>query len=267
MGVLNFSGSLRYSCGGQYDILSLDAAEDHVIVEEGVERNNNVQRSPSRTKRKRTKSSGGCYDFREHGVDARRRGVKHQRRKQNFCDLLQMAEDEGVDDDAWLDDVNFTAFAELFMDEEKMKIWEGFMNLPEDKQRRYLEQHTSTAQNHEDHGYSNDMPDEDAKYLLVDKKIRDILRSKKLAYDGLLRYYEDDMISCMEEWFNSILVLNLDDKYDRMLVYGICQYMGLSWNTIKLKNATMLEVDLTNNLKAPDITLSKYLQMTKTVHN
>ena len=64
---------------------SFDVAEEEVYVDQNVE-NNNAQPSP-RVKRKRSKSGGGCYDFREHGIDARRRGSKHQRRKQN-CNFL-----------------------------------------------------------------------------------------------------------------------------------------------------------------------------------
>jgi len=42
------------------------------------------QRNPTPLKRKRTRQPRGkSYDFREYGVDARRRGAKHQRRKQN----------------------------------------------------------------------------------------------------------------------------------------------------------------------------------------
>ena len=40
-----------------------------------------------RGKRKRTKSLNKSYDFRDYGVDQRRRGAKHQRRKEN-CKLL-----------------------------------------------------------------------------------------------------------------------------------------------------------------------------------
>lgn len=44
-------------------------------------------RSP---KRKKLRSNGGSksYDFREYGVDARRRGAKHQRRKQNCMSIF-----------------------------------------------------------------------------------------------------------------------------------------------------------------------------------
>lgn len=265
MGVLNFSGPLHPANSVHFDILTLAIEGDAVF--DNIENNENIENvnTPSRVKRKRTKSTGGCYDFRDYGVDARRRGSKHQRRKQNFTDLMQIAGDEGGDTDVWLED-KLTAFAELFMDEKKMKVWEGFMNLPEDKQTKFLEEHRFSTQQHgADEGVMKDVNEDagDVNYLLVDKKIRDMLRSKKLADDGLLKYYEEDMVSCMNEWFSPVLVLNLDTKYDRMLVYGICQYMGLSWNTIKLKNSTILEIELTDQLKAPDILLTDYLRKIK----
>ena len=59
-----------------------------------IEENN---RSPRR-KKLRSNHHGGrkSYDFREYGVDARRRGAKHQRRKQNCMSLFICLLGEGL---------------------------------------------------------------------------------------------------------------------------------------------------------------------------
>lgn len=63
------------------------AAVDDVEIQQDLNEINlqNINISSARaTKRKRTKSNGrSSYDFRDYGIDARRRGSKHQRRKQN----------------------------------------------------------------------------------------------------------------------------------------------------------------------------------------
>lgn len=53
---------------------------DHALQNVSINYSDN-SRSPS--KRKKNKSLKKSYDFREYGVDTRRRGAKHQRRKQN----------------------------------------------------------------------------------------------------------------------------------------------------------------------------------------
>ncbi|XP_057298786.1 uncharacterized protein LOC130629551 isoform X1 [Hydractinia symbiolongicarpus] len=224
---------------------------------------NTAVQHQARCKRKRLKPR--CYDFREFGLDARRRGSKHQRRKQNFCELLQMVnEEEHFNTDDWLSDDHMTAFAELFIDEGKMKVWECFINLPEDRQEDYLASFHNKkllVQTTPEDTCNDDVEKDEINYLLIDKKIRDMLRSKKLAYDGLLKYYEDDVISCMEDWFPSIVVLELETAYDRMLVYALCQYMKLSWNTIKLQDTVLVEIELpSEDMKPPDQTLTDYIK-------
>ena len=74
-----------YACDLIFRSLEADIDYQHELNDQALQNvsldypNNN--RSPS--KRKKNKSIKKSYDFREYGVDARRRGAKHQRRKQN----------------------------------------------------------------------------------------------------------------------------------------------------------------------------------------
>jgi len=145
MGVLNFPGSLNCQQRGvEFDILSLEADIDyqHELNDQALQNvsldypDNN--RSPS--KRKKNKSLKKSYDFREYGVDARRRGAKHQRRKQNLIDLLETESCKGVIEDDCFHSNQLALFTQLFLDDHKMQAWESFVSLTEEKQHDYLEE-------------------------------------------------------------------------------------------------------------------------------
>ena len=66
---------------------TLDNNNEEIEDFDELEEQTSELRIERRGKRKRTKSLNKSYDFRDYGVDQRRRGAKHQRRKEN-CELL-----------------------------------------------------------------------------------------------------------------------------------------------------------------------------------
>ena len=66
---------------------TLDNNNEEIEDFDELEEQTSELRIEGRGKRKRTKSLNKSYDFRDYGVDQRRRGAKHQRRKEN-CELL-----------------------------------------------------------------------------------------------------------------------------------------------------------------------------------
>jgi len=285
MGVLNFPGSLSCQGGAEFDIISLEADIDlqHEINDQALQNINlslhSTEENSRSPKRKKLRSNGGrkSYDFREYGVDARRRGAKHQRRKQNLADLMDIGRDEkmDVDESEWFSDVHLTLFTELFLDDNKMKAWDRFMQMSEEKQRDYLERKTGSRKIPQDEVKKEETPSDEqglikpskeGSFQLIDKKIQDMLRTKKLAALGLLEFYEDDVRSCSLENFPSVVLFNLESSYDRLLVYAICQYMKLPSNTIRLKdNSAIIEIDMPqNDWLPPDTKLTDYLKRMRT---
>eukprot|EP00111_Clytia_hemisphaerica_P013953 TCONS_00041075-protein len=200
MGVLNFPGSLSCQGGAEFDIISLEADIDlqHEINDQALQNINlslhSTEENSRSPKRKKLRSNGGrkSYDFREYGVDARRRGAKHQRRKQNLADLMDIGRDEkmDVDESEWFSDVHLTLFTELFLDDNKMKAWDRFMQMSEEKQRDYLERKTGSRKIPQDEVKKEETPSDEqgpikpfkeGSFQLIDKKIQDMLRTKKLA--------------------------------------------------------------------------------------
>jgi len=262
MGVLNFSTPLQRNANITYDILSFVDNEDLPAIHDDVDVNHTE--NLSRTKRKRSSKYGGTnstYDFRDLGVDKRRNGTRHQRRRENLTNLLEFV-GEDFDEDWMHSEDCMTVFAELFLDETKMKVWEGFINLPEEKQRNFLDSSKNSSSNHTNG--EKEVSHEEECYLLIDEKIRDMMRSKQLANNGLLEYYESDMMSCLDDTFPSVLILNLQEKYDRMLIYGLCQYFGLTSDTIRLKDSTLIEIEINEKLQdPPELKLTEFMRQMK----
>lgn len=259
MGVLNFTGILECRDRISVDFINELDTDDLIYEVPSV----NAVTLKSCSKRKRLKSCNRIYDFRDYGIDQRRSGIKHQRRKENMNELLQIA---GEDAEQWAcDEMLVTAFTDLFLDREKMKVWESFVNLTDDEQHQILSENHLNRQKQS----ANLMPGsgvlqtEDLRYLQIDQKIRDMLRSKHMPSMGLLKYYENDVISCMEDEFPSLLIFNLEEKFDRMLVYAICQFFELPVSQIRLQTTTLIEIELpvtTLPELLPRYTLTGYLE-------
>ena len=250
MGVLHYLGPLQQRSSGLPSPLSVidDINDNHTNV-------NNVQQR--RVRGRRSKHKDKTYDFRKYGLDLRRKGARHERRKQNFSELLEFVQDDICEgQDSWREDGS-SLFAELFMDERKMKVWEGFINLPEDDQEKVL---TCVKQ-------SNDSSVENLSgpclenYLSIDKKIRDLMQSKNLAED-LLEYYEDDVTQCLQDCkMMSVLVMNIESSYHRILVHGLCQYMHLKAITTKICDVNLLEIEMDDaNWQPPEQKLTELLK-------
>ena len=275
MGVLNFNlpsarKSLRnLSTTAEYlppdiSILVDSLGDERVSVREPSAVATN---SRGRGKRKRTKSGGSSgssfYDFRDYGIDQRRKGSRHQRRKQNLLDIglvdgIMDGTVDGLVDDVFEDgqfvEHHNTPFAELFQDAEKMKAWDEFAGLSDEAQAEITTKETKeVAHRTIKRSNSNGVCD---KYLTIDKKIRAILKNNKPAVTNLLVYYEG-LLTC----FNppACLLLDVESGYDRMIVYAICQYTDLMSTTVKLKTSTLIEIDVGVGWEAPGQLLSDYL--------
>lgn len=276
MGVLNFNSTFHQSSrrnAHPVDVINFEAhqttgeidQEPPVVVDSSNDRRGDLNHRNN--KRKRIKS--GSKPLFNLDIDEganRKSGSKHQRRKQHYHELQELAGCTGVDDEMSMIENQMTAFAELFLDDDKMKLWERFISLSEDNQDHYMDklvkQRVSTT-----HGenFSNIAPgSNDQHYSSIDKKIRDLLKSKQLSDDvnGLLKYYEDDLKNCLEILsVPATIVLKIDDGYDRMLVYAVCQYMKLATSTIKVQSSTLIEIDLdVHGFPSPTVLLSEYLK-------
>lgn len=262
MGVLNLAVPLRGPSSRRHlnyqhaDISSFveNLHDDHVTGRHDVPTPAVSQTSTSsRNKRKRSKSGSSCYDFRDYGIDERRKGSRHRRRKQNLMEIgcIDGMEDDVFENGEFVDDRN-TAFSELFADADKMRRWEHFVDLPDEEQAEHL---GGECRRYNSIKRSNGKSC-NKYYLLIDKKLRDMLKSNRPAANDLLKYYEDLMADILSP---AVLLLSIESAYDRMLVYAVCQYMSLPSTTIKMKSATLIEIVLERDRVAPDQSLTSYI--------
>lgn len=254
MGVLNFAVPVRKTLQNPYHLHDISSFVDNLGYERVLEREiPTPTTSNGRNKRKRTKSSGSnssFYDFRDYGIDERRKGSRHQRRKQN---LLEIGGGDDLIDDVFEDgdfvETRNTGFSELFLDTEKMRKWEDFIDLPDEKQVEYVDENKTTQIKK-----TNDKAT--SRFLSIDKKLRGMIKNNKPAANDLLKYYEDLVNDILPP---AIILLDLESAYDRMMVYAICQYMDLTSTTTKMNSTAFVEVALEGDWVAPDQSLTNYL--------
>ena len=249
MGVLHYLGPLQHSRRVLPSPISVIDDIDHNSIIA-----NNIQQRPARCRRSRHQDK--MYDFRNYGLDLRRKGARHERRKQHFSELLQFVSDDLCEEhDSWRED-STSLFAELFRDERKMKLWEGFINLPEDDQEKVL---TGVKENYDCSVESWFDPCQE-NYLSIDKKIRDFMQSNNLAYD-LLEYYEDDITESLQDCNMSVLIMNIESSYHRLIIHGLCQYMHLKAVTTKISNISLVEIEINGvNWQPPEPKLTQLLK-------
>jgi len=261
MGVLNKLGPLQEPEDAR-GLHSVTWVDDSVPAEPESPTSPTQERKTKSSRKQRTSS----YDFRDSGVDSRRKGCRHQRRKENLSDLLaNIGCLEDLDDDVFAPEESNSSFSELFLDHEKMNAWQQFVGLSEDNQQRFLDGEKSEKLEQLPKNLKGS-----ENFERMDKKIQDMVRSKVLAQE-LLEYYETDILKHFNEskvgseaggdFFEegSVMVMDIESSYHRLCIYGLCQYMKLQVSTTKQCDTSLLEIQ-SNDLRwsAPDPLLTKY---------
>lgn len=199
-----------------------------------------------------------------------KKGRKPKRRYENTCFLMSLVDHEELEVQEISDFVNTTVsmFAELFTNNSSMKVWDDFVNLPEEEQEKLLSG-TSSEQQHSssgcDTGEDRHLTQEElvasaeASFLMIDKKIRSTLSNKQFPL-GSLKYFEEELVSCFSEDPDVVLVSLLPSSFDRLLVHGLCQYLKLVSSTGKFGRMRLLEIENDGRFVLPVLLLSQYLE-------
>ncbi|XP_033736696.1 R3H domain-containing protein 4-like [Pecten maximus] len=209
---------------------------------------------------------------------SRKTGVKKSRRGENMKYLLNLME---KDDDSELSmevgEPSMSVFAELFMEQEKMKVWKDFMNSSEEEQGRILQQGNTTDNKdrykenvEEEHMDSwEEIPDNRAVhpaytaeecYQRLDRNIKLFFKRRNIPM-GILNNLEQDLISFFKDWPGSVYVSKLTSSFERMLLHATCQYLNLSSTSFDDGNCRQTHVEnKLSSFSPPSVLLSSYLQ-------
>ncbi|CAF0988380.1 unnamed protein product [Adineta ricciae] len=194
-------------------------------------------------------------------------GNRQSRRHENMCFLLNLARD--LDEDFAEISINdlvettISAFAQLLLNKNKMKVWHEFIELPErqqehivklatDKKSKKKKSKLDTTSNScssddtlesfvlvENRTTTNDNQCERLAHLQeeattcyrrIDPNIRStfksMLKRHHLPFDRI-SWFEDDVIPFFKENADSVYLRDLNNSFDRMLLHAVCQYLNL----------------------------------------
>ncbi|XP_064606499.1 R3H domain-containing protein 4-like [Liolophura sinensis] len=242
--------------------------------------------------KKHGKSRSRSYKMRDytdvHSMDTggrRKLNVKQARRVENLRSILGLVEKEDLEFDlSSIFEPSMSVFAELFMEREKMKAWNNFLNSSEEEQqaiiregsgRRAMKKMTVEGKSSSDNSerLSNDkweeIPDSRAGhpafsaeecFARIDAKFRTLLRKRHLP-KGTLAGLEADVVSFFSEWPSSVYVSEIPSSYERMLLHALCQYLDLSSRSYDHEEVRLTQVENKHEtFNAPDVPLTQYIE-------
>ncbi|CAC5412964.1 unnamed protein product [Mytilus coruscus] len=206
-------------------------------------------RSESKKRRvNRNRIFANRYDNNINYVCRKKTGAKQARRVENMKYLLNLNEkDDGSSSDIETDlfEPSVSHFAELFMEQEKMQIWNDFISSSEDEQQQFLTRaETKDSRKKKDEGNNNESSDLDetweevdmrsshpgfsAKecFQKIDKNIKSFLKRRHVPM-GVLESLERDLLSFFSEWPSSVYLSDYKSSFERMMLHALCQYLDL----------------------------------------
>ncbi|UJR35924.1 hypothetical protein I4U23_028666 [Adineta vaga] len=197
-------------------------------------------------------------------------GNRQSRRHENMCFLLNLARD--LDEDfaevniSDLVETTISAFAQLLLSKNKMKIWNEFVELPEKQQEHIVKMATDkkkkkkknarsshnttsnscssddtletfvlienrlTTDDKESETFTHRQEEANACYRRIDPNIRytlkNMLKRHHLPFERI-SWFEDDVIPFFKENPDSVYLRDLNNGFDRMLLHAVCQYLNL----------------------------------------
>lgn len=271
MGVLNIQENLRHRRNGEseqtleqelgWEDEFLDTAEVDLQPQGGNQRR---QRSH--------KSKGHHYNNKDTARNVKL-GSKKKRRHENTCFLLSLVDPEEV---AELDFNNLvnnhsSVFASLLANPEKMKIWNDFLNLSEEEQQVVIRQKPVTrtpvvqvnrgSTQTDDAGTERDaMATAEKSFSRIDSHLKRTLTKKGISR-GALKHYEKELISFFSDDPNAVMISNVPSSFNRLLVHGLCQFLGLTSTTVNHHGKRLMEIaNKQKSFSVPSLLLSDFLE-------
>ncbi|KAJ8306491.1 hypothetical protein KUTeg_017036 [Tegillarca granosa] len=201
MGVTNDNRELFYY---GYIEDELDQLEHDVNEQENDNETHHLQQRKKKNAHKnrgKYGSYGKQHDHVAYGIK-RRTGAREARRCENTKHLLSLIEKEdGSEIEMELFETSMSAFAELFMEQEKMKIWNDFVNSSEEEQESMLRGKRSECQHEKEDNEESweEIPDlrtahpaYTAKecYERIEKKIKTFLKRRHVPVYKIHLHYQ-----------------------------------------------------------------------------
>lgn len=271
MGVLNIQENLRHRRNGE----SEQTLEQELGWEDEFFDTAEVDPQPQGGNQRRQrshKSKGHHYNNKDTTRNVKL-GSKKKRRHENTCFLLSLVDPEEV---AELDFNNLvnnhgSVFASLLANPEKMKIWYDFLNLSEEEQQVVIRQKPVTrtpvvqvnrgSTQTDDAGAERDaIATAEKSFSRIDGHLKRTLTKKGISR-GTLKHYEKELISFFSDDPNAVMISNVPSSFNRLLVHGLCQFLGLTSTTMNHHGKRLMEIaNKQKSFRVPSLLLSDFLE-------
>nr|XP_022312812.1 R3H domain-containing protein 4-like [Crassostrea virginica] len=244
-------------------------------LEDNLERSEDEEVNEGRRRLRKGRRAG--YHGSSSSINAmgrKRMGANKARRVENLKHLLTLAEREDtLDLDYNIFEPSMSVFAELFNEKEKMQVWNDFVNSSEEEQDRIIRGKSvhDTIMEEEEESEDFQMVDrvQDDKsdkrkyhpsysaeecFQRIDKKIKTYLRQKHVPLE-LLSQLEEKVIEFFRDWPDSVYIQHLNGGFERMILHGVCQYLGLHSKSIESNGERHTQVENPHSVFVPPSTL------------
>jgi len=155
-----------------------------------------------------------------------------------------------------------TPFTQLWEEPQKLRVWEPFIDVTEERQEELLLSLSVDISN-----YIQNMTEEannlgpSASFKIIDRKIRKLL--KRHLSSEFLMDLDDEIVGYIRLGDYNSLVYSFSDTYHRMICHGICQFYALQSRSKNSKGDRIVVVSKTEHTSIPNQTLSQHLQKLK----
>ncbi|XP_047480945.1 R3H domain-containing protein 4-like [Penaeus chinensis] len=236
----------------------------------------------------------------QHNHHQRRRtGARKTRRADNAQALQTLVEDdqEGVNDDMDVAPNSEGIFTKLFNDCDKMRIWQYFISLSEDRQEHYLNTICKRKENArssgiggvsftqrvkniekgkieeplEEDGFTVIPPMSDCRnmhpaytteqrFWEVKPQLRKMLKGRQFPV-GILKDLEDEIVELFTVDPTTVYITQELNSFQRLLVHALCEYNLLSSKSSTMTNVRRTKVEnKADCFHAPEVSLNQYIE-------
>lgn len=142
-------------------------------------------------------------------------------------------------------------FTKLHSDDKCMQIWCSFNSRTEEEQEKVLQQSAVVHREEQD---------TEKRFRRIDGRIRSLLIHNKHLPMELISILEEELSYYFNTDPRMLVVIRQSDSYCRLLVHGICQYLGLHSTSELCEGETCVFVECKGDkYEAPEIGLANYL--------
>ncbi|XP_067027971.1 R3H domain-containing protein 4-like isoform X1 [Acropora muricata] len=284
MGVLNIQENLRHRRNGESEqTLEQDLGwEDEFFDTAEVD----LQPQGGSQRRQRSHKSKGHHYSNKDTARNVKLGSKKKRRHENIHSQCAQSTVKDAKKKQWSENsghvpnvyfqVMFSlpiplSLFKLPLECQSMEIWNDFLNLSEEEQQVVIRQKPVTrtpvvqvnrgsTQTDDSSAERDAMATAEKSFSRIDGHLKRTLTKKGISR-GTLKHYEKELVSFFSDDPNAVMISNVPSSFNRLLVHGLCQFLGLTSTTVNHHGKRLMEIaNKQKSFRVPSLLLSDFLE-------